>query len=147
MSRYLVVDASVVAKWYLPETLSDRADALQQHAIAQELHLVAPDLLYYEVGNALWKRVRTQTLTAGEAQTLLAQLLALPIRRVSSYALAGAALEIAVQTGRTIYDAAYLAIAESLETRLITADERFVNALAATVYAERIEWLGTWTAA
>jgi predicted nucleic acid-binding protein len=53
VSRY-VVDASVAVKWYLPEPESDAAGRL----LDPEHDLIAPDLLFAEVGNALWKRWR-----------------------------------------------------------------------------------------
>ena len=40
-----------------------------------------------------------------------------------------AALEIAIGTGRTVYDSLYVAMAVQLNCRMITADERLYNAL------------------
>jgi predicted nucleic acid-binding protein len=44
--------------------------------------------------------------------------------------LAEDALAIALSTGRTVYDAMYVALAVQRESTFITADERLVNALA-----------------
>ena len=50
----VVVDASVAAKWFLPEIHSDAAARLLDPAIA----LYAPDLIVPEFGNILWKKIR-----------------------------------------------------------------------------------------
>jgi predicted nucleic acid-binding protein len=48
----LVVDASVAAKWLVPEALSDAAVGL----LNPDNELVVPDLFWAEVGNTLWKK-------------------------------------------------------------------------------------------
>ena len=69
MSRY-VVDASVAVKWLVPEIHTQEAEQLLDPTHV----LLAPDLLYAEVGNALWKRVRRRELRAEEARLVLAAL-------------------------------------------------------------------------
>lgn len=51
-----VVDASVVAKWFLPEPYKAKADNLLHNFLDEKVELIAPDLLVAEVGNLLWKR-------------------------------------------------------------------------------------------
>ncbi len=48
-----VVDASVVAKWFLSERDSEAALSLRDRHVGGEVRLVAPDLMIYEVANAL----------------------------------------------------------------------------------------------
>lgn len=48
-----VVDASVALKWFVDEPDSAPALALRNAHIAGQSPLVAPDLLIYEVANAL----------------------------------------------------------------------------------------------
>ena len=62
-----VVDASVAIKWFLPELYGDAALRLLREGHS----LVAPDLLFPEVGNVLWKRVRRREATAKEAGAAL----------------------------------------------------------------------------
>ena len=47
----LVVDASVAIKWVVPEAGSERAITLLDHG------LVAPDLLFSECANILWRKL------------------------------------------------------------------------------------------
>lgn len=53
--------------------------------------------------------------------------------------LAQDALAIALSTGRSVYDAMYLALAVQRESTFVTADERLVSALA-THWP--VKWLG-----
>ena len=52
-----------------------------------------------------------------------------------------AALEIAVRTGRTVYDSLYVALAVQLDGRLVTADEKLYNALKDGPLGARILWV------
>jgi predicted nucleic acid-binding protein len=58
-----VVDASVVAKWFIPEPYKDNAERLLRDFLNDRIELTAPDLLIAEVGNLLWKR---STLRKGD---------------------------------------------------------------------------------
>jgi predicted nucleic acid-binding protein len=49
-----VVDESVVARWFVPERLSDDAVRL----LADKDELASPDLMWAEIGNVLWKKAR-----------------------------------------------------------------------------------------
>jgi predicted nucleic acid-binding protein len=49
-----VVDASIVIKWFVDEVHSEAARSLQE----DQYELSAPDLLWPECGNILWKKVR-----------------------------------------------------------------------------------------
>ncbi len=73
MSRY-GVDASVALQWYLPEI----HDAPARKLLAGREELFVPDLIFSEVGNILWKRVRFQQMSEAEAQTVLQSLGTLP---------------------------------------------------------------------
>ena len=58
----LVIDASVLIKFYVPEILSDKAEELLIRVEHGDVVLLAPDLIYPEVGNILWKKQRTKEL-------------------------------------------------------------------------------------
>ena len=67
MSLY-VVDASVVIKWFVPEIHSDAARRL----MSGPHEYFSPDLLFPEVGNVIWKKVRRGELTADQGERLAA---------------------------------------------------------------------------
>jgi predicted nucleic acid-binding protein len=121
----LVVDASVVLKWFLPEVHSAAARDLLQEAH----QFVVPDLLFPEVCNAIWKKVRRGELSRNEAQRLVADIEAIAVESIPTHGLMGDASAIAFASAQTVYDCVYLALAVRLETRVITADERFERAI------------------
>jgi predicted nucleic acid-binding protein len=125
----LVVDASVAVKWYVPEIDSEKASAL----LVTEDRLIAPDLLVAEFGNILWKKVGRGELTVQEVEGIVDAFVSTgPIIAHPSHLLLRPAVDIAITFQRTVYDALYLALAVAEQGRLITADERLVNALQGT---------------
>jgi predicted nucleic acid-binding protein len=125
----LVVDASVVVKWYVPEDGSAEASALLDRSEEK----LAPDLLAAEFGNVLWKKVRAGELAPSEAQEIASAFVsAPPVLFWPSATLLSPALEIALRYGRTVYDSIYLAIALAEGCPVVTADTRLVQALKGT---------------
>lgn len=117
----LVVDASVVIKWFVPEIHSDAARRL----LATDHHqYLSPDLLFPEVGNVIWKKVRRGELTADEGHRLAADISRIAVETVPTRGLMIDAHALAITTGLTVYDAMYLALAVRLKTELVTADDR-----------------------
>lgn len=133
----LVVDASVVAKWFFPEKHSMEARRL----LSARYELMAPDLVWSEVGNILWKRVGRGDITSHEAAEMASDLLRMPLSVRPTQSLLGASLEIALATQRTVYDCSYLALAIDQKCRLVTADQRFVNALDGTPFSKHIRFV------
>ncbi len=115
-----VVDASVVVKWFVPEIHSDAARRL----LTLPHEYVAPDMLFDETANTIWKKIRRKELTAEEGQQLVADIGRIAVETVSCRALADDAHALANATGRTVYDSMYIALAVRLNTRSITADDR-----------------------
>ena len=126
-----VIDAGVVVKWFIPEVDSDIAHQLLERYLQGVDTAVAPDLLIAECGNVLWRRCRQGDITPEEATESLADLLTLQVPLVPATSLVQSALQLALQYQRTLYDALYLTLAQERNCDLITADERFFNALRA----------------
>jgi predicted nucleic acid-binding protein len=120
----VVVDASIAVKWFVPEELSAAARRL----LAAEYELLAPDLLWAELGNALWKKHRRRELDQRTAGRLLRDFSRVPIEFHRTIRWAGAALELAMRHGVTVYDALYLALAAGHGCRVLTADRRLREA-------------------
>lgn len=121
-----VIDASLVVKCFVPEVHSDAA-----HRWLEAAHdYIAPDLLFAEAGNAIWKKVRREELTQDEGRRLAMDLSRVAVEAVSMRGLLPDAHALALSTGITVYDAAYLTLAVRLETQMITGDVRFARTLA-----------------
>jgi predicted nucleic acid-binding protein len=137
-----VLDASVAAKWMLPaqnEHLRAEAFHVLDGYAAGEFELMVPDIFWAECGNVMWKAVRQERLTRGDAELALTSMLRLDFPTFPSNKLLADALPIAFSFGRVVYDCLYVALALQAKSQLITADERLAHALAANL---PIKWLG-----
>lgn len=121
-----VVDASLVVKWFVPEVHSEAA----RRWLDASHDYIAPDLVFPEAGNAIWKKIRRGELSEDEGQRLVADISAIGVEAVSMRALLPDAHALAIATGVTVYDATYLTLAVRLETQVITGDDRFARKLA-----------------
>ncbi len=121
----LVVDASVVVKWYTQEDQRDQALDLRQAHMDGELYLLAPTLLIYEVANALHYN---QSLTPEDQEHAATALFLIGIEYVSpTQEQMMKASQLAYRYDTTIYDAVYLSLAIQQDTALVTADSRLVE--------------------
>jgi predicted nucleic acid-binding protein len=132
-----VVDASVVIKWFVDEVHAESARRLQE----DQYELFAPDLLWPECGNILWKKVRRGELTLDEARLIWSGLEQQPISAFQSRLVLELALEVAFDTNRTVYDSCYLALAMLIGCQLVTADQKLFNALQGGSYATHVCWV------
>ena len=133
----VVADASVAVKWVLEEAYSDAASRLLNGGYT----LLMPELLYAEAANVFWKRVMRREFSEEEALTALDGVAAVPMQSYALLPLLPSALQIAMETGRTVYDSFYVALAVQQECQLVTADQRLFNALQGGPYAGRIVWV------
>lgn len=130
----LVIDASVAAKWLFPEEGSDAADAL----LEGEEELLAPELIYFEIGNIVWKRCVAGRLSIDLGREVMNTFVAIPLVFADLRPLAELTLQISTTYGRTFYDSSYLALAVARGCALLTADERLANSLAGTELGRHI---------
>jgi len=121
-----VVDASLVIKWFVPEIDSEAA----RRWLDAPHDYIAPDLLFPETGNTVWKKVRRGELSAEEGQRLVTDLSVIAVEAVAMRALLPDAHALALSTGITVYDATYLTLAVRLDTQVVTGDDRLARRLA-----------------
>lgn len=133
----LVVDASVAVKWVVPESHAPAA----LRALSPGYTLRAPDLIWAEVGNVLWKKCQRRELGAEIASQLLQDLRRFPIKTYGAQGLLDLAWTVAIRHHRTFYDGIYLALAASLNCALATADRRLYDALRTTPLAGHLLWV------
>jgi len=135
----LVVDASVVIKWFIPEEDSTAAARL----LSGRYRLIAPDLIWAEFANVIWKYERKRLLKKDEATEILRQFIRSPIEIYRSDAILEHAMEIALNTQRTVYDCLYIALASREGCDMVAADQRLVNALHGSRLKSKIRLIGT----
>jgi len=119
----LIVDASVAVKWFTREEGSNQALELLKRHVDREIMLAAPDLLTWEVVNAL-----RYNPGFGRAQVTqaLEDLLDFQLKTFHlSIEWAGESIAVSFDKGITMYDAAYLGLAHWLNVPLCTADLEF----------------------
>ena len=121
-----VADASLVVKWFVPEIHSEAA----RRWLGSSHEYVAPDLLFAEVGNAVWKKVRRDELTADEGRRLVADLRRVAVDGVAARTLLPDAVTLAINADITVYDAMYLTLAVRLATEVVTGDDRLKRKVA-----------------
>jgi predicted nucleic acid-binding protein len=126
-----VIDASVAVKWFIPEPESEKAEILLAKFRRGEIDLAAPDVVVGEVGNTLWKRSARGDIAVDDAAQSYADLLKIAITIQSSSALALRAFKLASDLAHPLYDTLYIALAESLNCELVTADEALIKKLRA----------------
>jgi len=112
----IVIDASVVA----PALADDGEDGDRARDRLRGEQLAAPELVDLEVVSTLRRAARAGRLDERRSAQALADLGALPLRRVPHLPLLPRVWEL--RDNLTAYDASYVALAEALDALLLTAD-------------------------
>jgi len=117
----LVVDASVL----VVALADDGPDGDHARTRLRGERLAAPDIVDLEVASVLRRLMRGEK-DARRAQLALTDLAELPLLRATHLPLLARCWEL--RDNLTIYDAAYVALAEALQATLITGDRRLTRA-------------------
>ena len=120
-----VLEASVTSAWLLPDVANDDTRRLYARIRRDELDPQAPNLWQWECGNLIASGVNSGRIPQTSVEGLWGVLEALR-HRVELHELAPAqhkaVLDVALETGLPVYDAAYLWLARSLRLPLATFD-------------------------
>ena len=117
-----VLDTSVVAKWFLSESGTDRAEKYLKALDGGAARVVVPSSLYYELGNIFWVR-RRDRLTEQIALQMWLELLELPLDVTDWHELLPQSISSAYRLGITTYDAVFVVLAQQLGCDFITDDQ------------------------
>ncbi len=113
----IISDTNIFLAVVLDEPEKDKIIQLTSKANA-----ISPDVLPYEVGNALSAMVKRKKLTESEALAALEGVRSIPVRLVSVDI--HKALKIALEYNIYAYDAYFLQCAKQLSYPLITLDQK-----------------------
>jgi len=136
MTSY-VVDASVAAGALLPEETSTACATF----LAEKRELLAPDTLYLDVVNAMWKRWCRGELEPGHVERGIDWLRNLELTVFESSGLMTHAFELAEATRQPVYDCAYLSMAILMNAPLVTADKKLVQTADKNGLSEHVVWV------
>jgi len=127
----IVIDASVVVKWFIEEKDSDKARFLRDKFIDGKIELIVPSLLYFEVLNAL-KYSQLFDLSelndAGESLENYGFKVITIKKEIRKHM-----IQFAVDREISIYDASYLGLSIGLGIIFCTADEKIIKKLPSTL--------------
>jgi predicted nucleic acid-binding protein len=118
----MVLDASVILKWFLREKDTESALKLKEKILTENISVFLPDLVLFEVANALRFKPEYDEKAATEAVNSLLDLgfdIVKPDRDILN-----STFKISFRHSVTVYDAVYLALAKRMKCEFITADEK-----------------------
>jgi len=121
----IVLDASVVIKWFIQEAGSNLALRFKENLLKNKVNIAVPDLILYEIINVL----RFKSGVTEEAiKAILPALFNLGLEIITpSQRLLEDALHLSFASRLSIYDCIYVALANELDTYFITADKQIVK--------------------
>lgn len=126
---HVCLDANIIIKLLLFEADSSLAESLWSACLDRTVMTVAPLILPFEILSVIRRRVHRGLLSPAKAEAARTLALELPITYVHDVRLLARAYELATEFNQpTIYDASYLAVAETFACDFWTADEPFYHA-------------------
>lgn len=137
-SKTLVLDASVIVKWYSEEEDTEKALRIRDLFCQNKINIIVPDLMFYETANVV-RYARGIVDKEKEAILNNIVLLNLDVVSVSRHNLVKS-LSLALKYDITIYDAIYLVIASQKKAVYVTADEKLKKKVALKNVMLLSEW-------
>lgn len=133
----VVLDSSVIIKWFRKhEPLQEQALELRRAYLDGSLFIHVPDLLIYEIANVLrYKPDMDQAKVRQATQSLFDMQIEIDY---TGPKIMGNVIEMAYSYDVTVYDAAFVALAEQLEAHFITADEGLAQKLHGVHYVYQL---------
>ena len=125
----IIIDSSVAVKWFVIETDSLPAKEILLEYKQRLWEFLAPDLIYAEYGNIIWKKQFFQGFDAVDAAFALEGFRQIPFTLTSAKVIFDDAFKIAVEYQRSFYDSLYLALSVKENCGFVTADKKFYNAV------------------
>jgi len=121
----LILDSSVIAKLFLEESGSEEALEIMENSYLKDLEIIASELIFYEVGNTIWKHLRKKK---NDGTEYIKKLYLLNINYIPlSENLAAEAMKLSHMNDITYYDGVHIALAHEYKSPLVTEDKLLLN--------------------
>ena len=117
----MILDASVVAKWFLNEEDTETALKIREEYVDGNIDIEIPDLLIYEIANLM----RYKKMGENEIKEVIDSIFSMDFLIITpTLSLMQLSSHIAISHDITVYDAVYVALGEYFGAPLITADRK-----------------------
>ena len=116
----LVIDTSVAVKWINQDNEEniDEVNRILEDVRNGQVELLAPELLKYEIGNAL---LFGKKIASEDIKDLMSIFYSLPITFITAdQDLANSTYKLATTHGITYYDASFMSLAKQYDATLVT---------------------------
>jgi predicted nucleic acid-binding protein len=133
----IILDASVVIKWFSEEEYTEKALELRERIRHGEEQVIVPDFLLYELSNALKHNPHFDVQDVCDALTSLFDMnidIVTPLPEIIE-----SAIELAFEHAITVYDAFYVALAKETGLSFITADKKLYERVRDLEFVKFIE--------
>ncbi len=137
MTSLVCVDANVIIRALIPGSLTPQALTLLSTVEESGAEIIGPALLAFEVTSGIRRLVYLRGISAAAGEASFARFLEMNVRLVGGARILSRAWALAKEFNMTrAYDSSYLAVAESYQCDLWTADERLYN-----VVSRKLTWV------
>ena len=124
-TKAAVADSSVIARWYVKEDSYRKALEVRKDYEQNRLSLIEPSLLPYEIFNALRY---SPELGMEDVKHSVRSLVDMQLDlREMDHDWANLCIDSAYKYGVSVYDSSYFTLAQKLNIKLITADEKLAR--------------------
>ncbi len=131
----VVLDCSVICKWFVLEEDSNKARSLIEAHLAEDIRIFIPRILFYEIGNVFRYKHLTDIRQKESFEALKKMELSTIDPTFEELFLIG---RIASDKELSFYDASYVWLAKHLRCTLVTADRKLANKITGVVEVETL---------
>lgn len=121
----LVLDASVVVKWFKEEIHKEHALKIREDFYLAVHEITVPDLLLYELANSMRFDGKFDEKSVKSAIESIIEMdidITIPTGEIIN-----SAIELSYKHGVTVYDAIYVALANLIDATFVTADGKLYD--------------------
>jgi len=117
----IVLDSSVLIKWFKQEEGTEKALQLREAYINEKIEVAIPDLVFYELSNVLRYE---ESINKQQVQKAVQSLREMEFQVIAPFEeYTDEMIEESIQKDITVYDSAFYTLSKLLEAEMITSDQ------------------------